>query len=229
MEKTTVLFDMDNTLIDRVQAAQDCYRYIIDHAIPEADEKKKQAMFDALWCRDDNGEYSKWKLFSEVAEEFGLSQQWVKEQVEEVWVRQFPLFTKTFDGAIETIRTLKRYYKVGILTNGTVPIQQKKFDVSGLAPEVDMFLIAGALHSSKPDPMVFKEACRRIGCVPQQAYYVGDNIKRDIIGSRNVGMTPIFIWRDDSIVCPFDDVASIHRIEEVLEVIPCPRVSSCSI
>ena len=222
MKKTTVLFDMDNTLIDRVAAAQSMYRVIVKRALPDGSKEDRQRMFDLMWEIDDNGDTPKALVFGQAAKAFGLSDEWVRVQTEEVWVKEFPLHTVLFEQAETVLRTLQKYYKVGIITNGMSSVQKAKVKAAGLDKIVDMILIGGDVGLRKPDPALYLEGCRRIGCLPEEAYYVGDNIPKDIYGSKAVGMTPVYIWRDDSIPCDLEGVPHIYKIEEVLEVIPCP-------
>ena len=49
---------------------------------------------------------------------------------------------------------------------------------------------------------------------------IPESIKNDIYGSFDMGMSPIYIWRDDSRKCPLENIPHIYTIEEILEVIP---------
>ena len=45
----------------------------------------------------------------------------------------------------------------------------------------------------KPDPRIFKEACRRAGVRPAEALMVGDDWAVDVVGGRRAGMQAAFL------------------------------------
>lgn len=216
MNKTTIFFDMDNTLIDRMQAAQKTYRYILEHSnIPKEDY---EMVFDIMWSMDNNGEYPKSEIFSVISDKYGYNQQWVDKMVS-MWFDALPEFTIVFDQTVSTLNVLKRNYKIGMITNGSYKMQSRKIEVAGFEHLFDCIIIAGKYNISKPQKEIFMLACEQIECNPQEAYFVGDSINNDIKGSMDVGMTPIYIWRDDSKPCGIKNVPHIYTIEQVLEVI----------
>ncbi len=52
-------------------------------------------------------------------------------------------------------------------------------------------------NSPKPDPKIFLDTLTLLGVEPDQSLYVGDQILSDIQGSKNVGITPLLIDRDN--------------------------------
>ena len=40
----------------------------------------------------------------------------------------------------------------------------------------------------KPDPRIFHEACRRLGCGPREVLHVGDDLALDALGARSAGL-----------------------------------------
>lgn len=173
-----------------------------------------------MWSMDNNGEYSKTKIFQEVAKIYGYSQEWVDDMVK-LWFKQLPEFTIVFDHTVSTLNLLKKHYKIGMITNGSYEMQSRKIEVAGFRDLFDVIIIAGQYQMAKPQKEVFLMACEQMSCSATQAYFVGDSINNDIQGSMDVGMTPIYIWRDDSKLCAIDGVVHIYSIEQILEVIPC--------
>lgn len=91
--------------------------------------------------------------------------------------------------------------KVAILTNGPSAYQHAKLEQVGLSAHVDAIVVGGDLPNPKPHPDAFAEVCRQMGCLPEEAAYVGDNPINDVDGPRKVGMTAIWfrsvgIWLD---------------------------------
>ena len=216
MAKTTIFFDMDNTLIDRMQAAQKTYRYILEKSTIPLEEHDE--VFALMWSMDNNGEYPKADILKEVALRYNFDQKWIDEMVD-LWFDALPEFTIVFEKTVSTLNVLKSKYKIGMITNGSFKMQSRKIEVAGFADLFDCIVIAGKYQMSKPKKELFMLACEQIGCQPQEAYFVGDSIINDIQGSMDVGMSPIYIWRDDTKPCPIQHVPHIYTIEQLLEVI----------
>ena len=216
MKKTTIFFDLDNTLIDRMEAAKKTYWHVLRYSsIPEEDWNM---VYDKMWSMDHNGEGSKFVMFKEIADIYGFDETWIS-KMKDMWFEVLPEYTMVFEKSRYVLETLKKYYKLGMITNGSEKMQSRKIELSGLEELFDTILIAGAYQTAKPDPKLFSLACEKIGCKSQEAYFVGDSIQNDIIGSYQVGMEPIYIWRDNTKPCDVLDVKHIYKIEDLLEVI----------
>ena len=216
MKKTTILFDLDNTLIDRLEAAKKTYYTFINETFVDASEDFKDRVFAELFELDKNGVTPKNEVFGPIEQKYNLEKGWTLDKLER-WSDVLASNTVTFEGTKETLEKLKPEYKLGIISNGPVQAQSMKLEKSGIKSLFEMILFTGEIGIYKPDPRVFLEGCKRIGCTPEEAYYVGDNIPFDIEGSRNAGLSPIFIWRDDSF--SVEGVPRIYRIEELLSII----------
>ena len=121
-----------------------------------------------------------------------------------------------FDDVLPTVKMLKeRQSMVGLLTN----IHQGINDICkelGLEPYMDVIVSSGEAGADKPDPAIFRFALERAGVDPGEAIHVGDQYLQDVVGARNVGITPIFIDRFD--VSPeITDCARIRDLSELTE------------
>ena len=77
---------------------------------------------------------------------------------------------------------------MGIITNGTVAMQQGKFQACNLESRVDFALISEREGNKKPDPRIFNTALERLGLDASQVLFVGDHPINDIVGAAKVGM-----------------------------------------
>jgi putative hydrolase of the HAD superfamily len=99
------------------------------------------------------------------------------------------------DGGREVVEELqKRGYTLGIISNliGTREIPDwlvaEKF-----APYFKSVVLSSVLGIRKPSPEIYFEAARRAGVEPAKCAYVGDNLKRDVTGTRAAGFGMIVI------------------------------------
>ncbi len=89
-------------------------------------------------------------------------------------------------------------------------------------------LISGSVSSSehgylKPHPSIFEAAMKALGVTAAESVMVGDSVKHDIEGARQVGMTAVLVRRTDGVGSPlqpdleagFDEVRVIGSLTEL--------------
>ena len=99
------------------------------------------------------------------------------------------------DGGREVVNELqKRGYTLGIISNliGTREITDWLL-AEGFAPYFKSVVLSSVLGIRKPDPAIYLEAAHRAGVEPGNCAYVGDNLKRDVTGTRAAGFGMLVI------------------------------------
>ena len=105
-------------------------------------------------------------------------------------------------GTEEVLSTLRRRYRLGLLSNFTHPPAalslMAKLD---LEPFFDIILISGDLGYRKPHPSVFKELVAQLGVEENEIAFVGDDPDADINGALRSGLNPVWTTyvRDNNI------------------------------
>lgn len=88
----------------------------------------------------------------------------------------------------------KRGYTLGIISN---VITEKEIPAwlaaDGLSQYFKSVLLSSVFGKRKPDPAIYWEAARRAGVEPARCAYVGDNPKRDVVGTRQAGFGMVVI------------------------------------
>lgn len=108
----------------------------------------------------------------------------------------------------------------GIITNGG-PLQLKKIEKVGWQKSVPVLLVSKLFGSEKPAPEIYHEAVRRLGLdgTPyDRVLFAGDNPFTDIAGARGVGMKTA--WVRMGRIYPKAAPAPDHVIENVTELRP---------
>jgi len=132
------------------------------------------------------------------------------------------------DGGREVVETLRRRgYTLGIISNliGTREIPEW-LEAEGFQPYFKSVVLSSVFGKRKPDPAIYLEATRLAGVEPAHCVYVGDNLKRDVAGTRAAGFGMVIIiispeelaegtTADED--CP--DVI-IHQFRELLDIFP---------
>ena len=71
--------------------------------------------------------------------------------------------------------------------------------------------------AEKPHPPIFLAALQRAGCAPDEALHVGDQYHSDVVGARNVGITPLLLDRTGLLDPARYDVPVIRSLMETAE------------
>jgi putative hydrolase of the HAD superfamily len=111
----------------------------------------------------------------------------------------FPSACVLFPDVADTLASLRASgLRLGLITNGSVRMQEAKIKCLALSPMFDTILISDAEGISKPDPAISRRALERLHTEPARAVFVGDHPDLDVAGARAAGMYAI--WRRDPAV-----------------------------
>ncbi|MGW4285446.1 HAD family hydrolase [Streptomyces sp. NPDC004673] len=105
-------------------------------------------------------------------------------------------------------------WRVGVATNGAVDIQRAKMQATGISERVDGVFVSEEADARKPQTRHFALAAARCGTVLSDGgWMVGDNPVNDIGGGRSAGLNTIWIGNDRP--WPPDDPGPDHTVPHV--------------
>jgi len=103
-----------------------------------------------------------------------------------------------------------------IVTNGDAQQQREKVVRLGLGESVSDIVVSGDIGHAKPSPRIFQIACQRAGIKPDDVFFIGDDLHRDVMGSLGVGMRAIWLNRHrlerPQIEEPFREIHSLDEL-----------------
>ncbi|MFI7637635.1 HAD family hydrolase [Nonomuraea sp. NPDC049400] len=189
MTRPLALFDLDNTLIDRLAA------FKLWAAEFAASRRLGEEAVPWLVELDADGSLPMDTFFGLVRERFGLA-----EPVEVLWAAYRARLPHLVSCPAEVLDGLDRLraagWAVGIATNGMADNQTGKIRRTGLAARVDGWAISEAEGVRKPDVRLFEIAAHRCGAsLDSGGWVVGDDPEKDIAGGRKAGLRTIWIDR----------------------------------
>jgi len=121
----------------------------------------------------------------------------------------------------------RRGYLLGIISNVITSKEIPDWlEADGLTQYFKAVVLSSLTGRRKPDPEVYWDAARRIGVAPQRCVYVGDNLARDVVGTRKAGfgMVVILISQDELVENPPIDENQpdviIHKFKQLLDIFP---------
>ena len=226
---TTIIFDMDGTLIEHTWQLSQITEALFTRFADELAPVTHDEFYEVFWSKNVDmwymmvdgvldgataARYSYVNTLRALEQDVNLGESmlayWHKLVLEEA----LP-FADTFT----VLRALQGHYTTGILTNGFSSLQRDKINKYSLAQYVDFVLVSEEAGYHKPDQRVFLKALEMAGNpLPHQSLYIGDNLVSDIQGAQGVGITPIFINPNNDLDPP-DGIVKIQRLSELLTLL----------
>jgi len=97
------------------------------------------------------------------------------------------------DDAIMTLKHLRTIgFKIGLISDCTYEIPLI-WEESLLSPHFDNVIFSCNVGIKKPDPRIYRLACKKLKVKPKNCLYIGDGSSRELSGAHNVGMFPVLI------------------------------------
>lgn len=187
-----VIFDVDETLVDRKAALILLFDYFIDKYAGEYPyEGSREALIDYMIEIDENGYSGLDKFFRK------LQKRWKLPHTLEEFIKErndiFGGLTVPFPEMLEVLECLKGKYKLGVITNGYSSVQREKIRKVNITGYFDDIIVSGEQPFAKPDPRIFELSCKNLGVKPEEAIFIGDYYPNDIVGAMSAKIKPIWI------------------------------------
>jgi putative hydrolase of the HAD superfamily len=223
-----ILFDLDDTLYPEREYVFSGFRAVAAWAetrlgIPQAQGVKELIR---LYQAGQRG-----RTFDVWLESHGKEQDAPVEHLVEVYREHVPTITP-FPGAVELLDSLREHYRLGLVSDGYLAVQQRKLAALGLAHYFDTVVFSDAWGRAawKPDPRPFKAILERLGGItPTLAIYVADNPEKDFVGARQLGIKTIRVCYPHGLYCDIApksdayqadlDITTLHDVERALQVL----------
>ncbi len=191
---TAVLFDLDNTLIDRDRARDRFFSFLLNTCFPRLapeDAAWKDRM-ETLRALDQGGRGSKAAIYDHLFSDIpGMS----PESFAELMRGKLASYATWSDGAEPLLKCLRaRRHPMALVTNGSKS-QRQKIDAVGASGYFDAVLISEEVGAAKPDPVIFRQAMSLLNAVPDSSVFIGDSLEHDMAGARNAGMMTVHVNR----------------------------------
>jgi HAD superfamily hydrolase (TIGR01549 family) len=139
--------------------------------------------------------------------------------VEEPGKHLWEMETRTITGALEVLSSLKRRYRIGVISNtvgsGDADVAEV-LDKVGLRRYIDALVTSRDFGRAKPDPAIYREGARRLGVPLESTCMVGDRLETDIAGALNAGIDGIWLRHPGATM--IDGIRPTHVIKQLSEL-----------
>ncbi len=206
-----LFFDLDHTLWDFEQNAFDCIVEIFDllnlhqKGINPVEFYLAFSVINRnLWHELEQNLISHEKIRNERFKlsfaQTGLeisSEQSIK--CNQLFLDLLPSKKKLIDGCYQILENLSATYRLHIISNGYLDIQNAKLEAGGILHFFDKIITNDTAGMRKPDPGIFRYALNLTDCLPQNGIMIGDSYHADILGAHGAGMQAIHFSHEPAI------------------------------
>ena len=212
--KTTILFDLGNTLVEYYDSSQsaavlaealvEVHHLLDQHGLltvaPEAAQQQMQAEREAE-------DYRVRPLIGRLARAFELDGLDPAGPLAEELSRRFlrPIFARArrYDDTLPTLRELRaRGFQSAIVSNSPwgspVSLWREELRRLDLERHVDAAVFCGDVGWRKPARQIFDFALAKLHASPQESLFVGDHPQWDVAGAQAAGIEALLIDRRGS-------------------------------
>ena len=113
-------------------------------------------------------------------------------------------------GILNCLKKLKAAgYILGIGTDMTLIYQLKKLEKLQMLPFFDFIVSSEEANVEKPHAKLFSLCAKKSGVSPEECLFIGDSLKKDVLGPRAMGMHSLWY-------CPDPEKAKAHPEVDVL-------------
>ena len=219
-----ILFDLDNTLLDfsgfKRESALAAAKAIREAGVKESEKKLYDQIFEIYEKRDI--EYQ--NTFHDLLSKYNLGaslHEHAKQAAIIAYTKKKYELIKPRQRVIQTLNSLKRKYKLGIVTDAPKDKAWQRLVLAGLDGYFFPVVTFSDTNARKPSTLPFKRALTLLNAQPSECLYVGDFPERDIVGAKKVGMITCLAKYGCPDYSSEADVADyrIERFEELENVV----------
>jgi putative hydrolase of the HAD superfamily len=191
-----IIFDLDDTLYSERDFVLSGFRAVADWAAVNLgiDENHGKPTLLDLYCQGvRNNTFNQWLKIHDVDRPEFIP------VLLDIYREHLPNITP-FEESIELLKNLIPSYKIGLVSDGYLEVQQRKWKALGLDIFFDAVVFSDSLgrENWKPSTAPFKLVLEQLNVAPEFSVYIGDNPRKDFLGARQLGMSTIWLKRVDS-------------------------------
>lgn len=206
MEKKTIVFDLDDTLVKEIDYLKSAFRFIARQI-----DTENPALFDEMfgWYKN------KQDVFGNLESRYENA---VKSDLKAIYRNHVPDFDPLSESRKLLVELKAAGHNLGLITDGFSITQRNKIKALDIEHLFDLIVISEEFGSEKPDERNFKIFSK---FDTQQYFYISDNVNKDFITPNQLGWTT---------VCLLDSGENIHTqdFNKELVYLPSEKIRSLS-
>ena len=225
---TTVLWDVDGTLLDFIAAEKAAIRKLFkEYDLGECTDEmlaRYSKINRTYWVKLENGEMTKPEILVGRFRDFfvseGLDPSIASAFNEKYQDRLGDADSIVYcDDRLNLLKSLRGKIRQYAVSNGTIAAQTKKLKLSGLGELMDGIFLSEQLGYEKPNIEFFNQVFDALGPVDRsKVLIVGDSLTSDIRGGNNAGIPTC--WYNPHGLSAGPEYQIDHEIKDLHEIYP---------
>jgi len=186
-EIKSILFDMDNTLFDFIEAKHAACDTIVEYlGLKDSRELFKYFVRGVY-------NFEAWENIRDYMNDRCVYS-------EQAYLDCCDLYEKTkletiypYPNVVETLHQLKKMgFSLGVVTDAHIEHARPRLIKTKLFHLFDVLVTADMTGTKKPSPEIFLHSLKKLQIYPYQALYIGDSLRRDIEPAKKIGMVTAY-------------------------------------
>ena len=199
-QKKAVLWDLDDTLHSRVEAARRLFPGMFRQCLyPKRSDAFIEEAVAYMMTKINRKSMVHEDAFRALLERYPADKPYVRADCVAYYYQHIRDFAVPFPETMQIIRKLKAQgVKMAIVTNITPELlehQHKKVEALGIAALFDAIIYSSEVGFHKPDRRIFDHAAAVLGVSNEECLFVGDDPDSDIAGALAAGMEAVWLDR----------------------------------
>jgi len=223
---STILFDLDGTLVNYAGAQKSAAEYIVEvlelekssntlnHILRFLEDKVIQDLEACKPSAIEPGSNEMRQAFSKA----GLGVDPV--EFIELYFEGLEEHGEPLPGIIDLLGVLKDRFSIGIVSNGPGSVQRKRLEISGLMEFLDVIVLSCEVGSAKPDPEILRYAMKLADSKTYDTLLVGDSAGSDMGAANAAGVDFVFVRPDGDFSAPGPRVLELRKTADILKYLP---------
>ncbi|MGE1126659.1 HAD family hydrolase [Bacillus wiedmannii] len=189
-----MLFDLDDTLLDRDKAVDNLFLLVLEKCYEDVSDTVKNNMLQKFkeYDKREYGISNKTIVLESLFDEFTPIYRLPHNYIQDFWNENFPTCFSIDQNTIHFLNHIKSHFKIGIITNGSTHRQKAKIINTNLNNYFDTIIISEEVGLSKPDKRIFELALNKLNVQPEDVLFIGDDLEKDIAGPQNANIKGVW-------------------------------------
>ncbi|MFD5259787.1 HAD family hydrolase [Bacillus wiedmannii] len=189
-----MLFDLDDTLLDRNKAVDNLFLLVLEKCYEDVSDTVKNNMLQKFkeYDKREYGINNKTIVLESLFDEFAPIYRLPHNYIQDFWNENFPTCFSIDQNTIHFLNHIKSHFKIGIITNGSTHRQKAKIINTNLNNYFDTIIISEEVGLSKPDKRIFELALNKLNVQPEDVLFIGDDLEKDITGPQNANIKGVW-------------------------------------
>jgi len=192
-----IIFDLDDTLYLEYDYVCSGFRAVSRHIAQLESNLTGQAVYELLL--ETFHAYDRTKVFDTVLKKLGQN---ADQQIIQELVMKYRCHRPTLDlpqGSKTILEKLSAKFKLGLITDGTLPGQRLKVESLGIEQYFDSIIYTETLGRQywKPSLIPFKKTAEALQLNHEDLIYIGDNPEKDFVALNQLGWYTLQIKRSN--------------------------------